>query len=77
MSFIGSLVSDILPVAGEIIGGVFGGAAGAEFGGILGRMFGNAITGSSNDVITDSNLPPLAQALFSSNYTQAFESAAA
>lgn len=77
MSFLGNLVADVLPIAGEIIGGIYGGAAGAELGGMLGRMVGNAITGQSNDVVTDSNLPPLAQSLFSSNYMSAFEAAAA
>lgn len=77
MSFLGSLVSDVLPIAGEILGGIYGGALGAELGNMLGRTVGNTITGSSNDVVMDSNLPSQAQAIFNSNYVQAFEGAGA
>jgi hypothetical protein len=77
MSFLGSLVSDVLPIAGEIIGGIYGGALGAELGGMLGRSVSNAITGSSSDVVSHSTLPSQAQAIFNSNYLQAFEGAAA
>lgn len=77
MSFLSSLISDVLPMASEIIGGIFGGAAGAELAGMLGRLVSNMITGSSNDVTQGSNLPPSAQQIFGSNYVQSFESAGA